>query len=85
MVTPQAQIKLNLPLPLKEYLESKASQYGLPLASYLKHLIVKDMENAEYPVYELSDDAKRAHKKALKERHKAIKVEGDIGTFLDNL
>ena len=85
MNMPQAQIKLNLPLPLKKHLESKANLYGLPLASYLKHLIVKDMESVNYPVYELSEETKRSYKKALKERHKAIEVKGDIGEFLDNL
>ena len=39
MITHQAQIKLNLPLALKDFLDSKAQRFGMPLAAYIKHLI----------------------------------------------
>lgn len=74
MNTPQAQIKINLPLALKEFLESKASKYGMPVAGYVKHLILKDVQDLHYPTFEASDKTIRAYKKALKERGKAIKV-----------
>lgn len=47
MITQQTQIKLNLPLALKDFLESKASKFGMPLAGYIKHLILQDV--AELP------------------------------------
>ena len=85
MNTPQAQIKLNLPLPLKEFAESKAKKFGMPLAGYLKHLILKDVEELEYPVFQASELTERAYKEAIKERKNAVKVVGNIDAFLDKI
>lgn len=85
MITEQTQIKINLPLALKEFVESKANRYGLPIAAYLKYLILKDMEGMEYPTFELSERSEKAYKEAMKNRSKAIRVKGDIKAFLDNL
>ncbi len=76
MNTPQAQIKVNLPLTMKEYLESKASKFGLPLAGYIKHLILKDIEDMDYPTYTASDATEKSYKKAIEEYEsgKTIKV-----------
>lgn len=84
MITQQTQIKLNLPVSLKEYLESKASKFGTPLAVYIRHLILKDIEDMDYPVYEASDKTIKAYKKALKEEGKAIEVK-DVDKFFENL
>lgn len=84
MITQQTQIKINLPLVLKEFLESKASKFGMPLAGYIKHLMLKDVEDMEYPVFEASDKTIRAYKKALKESDKAIEVT-DVDEFFKNL
>lgn len=74
MLTQQAQIKLNLPLALKDFLESKANKFGMPLAGYIKHLMLKDVENMDYPMFELSVRSERALKRALKEKDKAITI-----------
>lgn len=84
MITQQTQIKLNLPLSLKEYLESKAGKFGMPLAAYIRHLILKDIEDMGYPTYVASDKTIRAYKKALKEKDKAVEVK-DIDKFFENL
>ena len=84
MITQQAQIKLNLPLALKEYLESKASRFGMPLAGYIKHLILKDVESMDYPVFEASDRTIKKAKEAIKNRDKSILVE-DVDKFFNNL
>ena len=84
MYTQQAQIKVNLPFLLKEYLDSKASRFGLPTATYLKHLILKDVENVEYPVYEASDRTIKKAKEAIKNKDKAILVR-DVDEFFANL
>ena len=68
MVTQQTQIKITLPLALKEFLESKASRLGLPIASYVRHLIVKDIEDLDYPTFEASDNTVKVYQKALKEK-----------------
>ena len=87
MVTQQAQIKINLPLALKDFLESKASKFGLPLASYVRHLIVRDVENMEYPEFEASDATIKAYKRALKNKDKAITFNNieELDKYLKNL
>ncbi len=87
MVTQQAQIKLNLPLPLKDFLESRASRFGLPLASYVRHLIIRDLENMEYPEFEASDSTVKAYKKAMKEKDKAVTIHNtkELHEFFKNL
>ena len=75
MNTQQAQIKLNLPLPLKDYLESKAGKFGMPLAGYIKHLILKDVEQMDFPTFEASDKTIQAYKKALQEKVEAKSID----------
>lgn len=86
MHTIQAQIKINLPLTMKDYLESKASKFGVPIAGYIRHLILKDIENMDYPTYQASVQTEKAYEKAMEEdaKGKTIKVK-DIDTFLDEL
>lgn len=87
MVTPQAQIKITLPLALKEFLESKAQRLGLPIASYVKHLVIKDVEDMEYPVFEASDSTIKAYKKAMREKDKAVSFKNvaELDKYLRNL
>ncbi len=84
MITQQAQIKLNLPLVLKDYLESKARKFDMPLAGYIKHLILNDVSDLDFPTFQMSDKSEKKLKKALKERNKAIKVT-NISKFFNNL
>ena len=85
MLTKQTQIKLNIPLQLKDYLESRAARFGMPIAGYVRHLIVKDVEEMDYPTYRASEEVEKAYGKAMKEKDKSILVKGDIGDFLDSL
>ena len=87
MVTQQAQIKITLPLALKEFLESKASKFDLPISSYVRHLIIKDVEEMDYPVFEASDSTIKAYKKAMKEKDKAVRFNSveELDKYLKNL
>lgn len=86
MVTEQTQVKVNIPHPLKEYLESRASKFGMPLAGYIRHLILKDVSEMDYPVYQASDYTEKAYEKAKEEEKsgKLVKVE-DLEKFLNDL
>lgn len=84
MITQQSQIKVNLPVQLKEYLESKANRFGMPLAGYIKHLILEDVADMDYPEYEASARTIKRAKKALKEKNKSIAIK-DINKFFKNL
>ncbi|HSW48273.1 MAG TPA: hypothetical protein VLG67_04290 [Candidatus Saccharimonadales bacterium] len=86
MNTAQAQIKVNLPLTMKDYLESKANKFGMPVAGYIKHLILKDIEDMDYPIYQASTETEKAYEKAMKEdaTGKTVKVK-DFDSFFDEL
>lgn len=86
MITPQTQIKLNLSVSLKEFLESKAKRYGMPMSDYLKHLILKDVEGEQYPTFEPSEATIKAYKQALKDLKAGRYVEvDDVDKFFKEL
>jgi predicted DNA-binding protein len=86
MNTIQTQIKVNLPVTMKDYLESKANKFGMPIAGYIKHLILKDIEDMDYPTYQASEATEQAYKKAMEE-HAAGNLTNvkDIDTFFEEL
>lgn len=89
MITPQTQIKLNLSVNLKDFLESKARRFGVPMSDYLKHLILKDIEGEDYPVFEASEATIRAAKQAMKDlktgKSVLINTQEDLKKFFNNL
>jgi len=82
MIIQQAQIKVNLPIQLKEYLQSQAGKFGMPLAGYIKYLILKDVAQADYPIFYASKKTEDAYEQARKEeaQGKLIKID-DINVF----
>ena len=66
------QLKINLPLELQELLQSKAAKFGVPLTQYVKHVLIKDVEDEKYPVFRASAETEEAAEQALKELDKAI-------------
>lgn len=63
------QIRVTLPVQLQGFLQAKASKYGLSLSAYIRNLIIDDVQDVEYPVFEMSDesiDALRDAKEAEK-------------------
>lgn len=87
MVTEQAQIKITLPLALKDFIESKAQKFGLPIAAYVKNLIVNDVKDMDYPVFEASDATIKAYKVAMKNKDKAVTIRNakELHEFFKNL
>lgn len=86
MKTQQAQIKINLPVQLKDFAESKANKFGLPLAGYLKHLIIKDVEDMDFPTYTASSSTEKDYLESIEEEKagKLIKVK-NIKNYFNNL
>ena len=86
MITQQTQIKLNLPVMLKQQLEQKAGRFGIPLAGYIKHLILKDIETVLHPTFEASQRTVRAYTAAKKQEKddKLVHV-NDVDAYLDTL
>lgn len=86
MSTQQAQIKISLPLPLKEFLESKAKKYGMPIAGYVRHLIMQDVKTLDYPTFQASEATERAYAKAKEEEKKGKLIAVDnVDTFFAKL
>jgi antitoxin component of RelBE/YafQ-DinJ toxin-antitoxin module len=68
----QIQLKISLSEQLNDLLESKASNLGVPVTQLVKHLILKEVENEQYPTFVASESVERNTKKALEEYEKAV-------------
>lgn len=77
------QLKINLPESLQSLLESKASKFGVPLTQYVKHVLMKDVENEEYPVFKASKETENAAEQALADLDNAVDAQ-DFFTKLRN-
>lgn len=70
--SPQIQLKISLSEQLNELLQSRAARFGLPITQFVKHLIIKEVENEQYPTFQASEWLEKKTEKALKEYGKAI-------------
>lgn len=84
MNTTQVQLKVSLSQQLSDLLLSKAMKLGLPVTQFVKHLIIKEVENEEYPTFEASERTIRRSKKAMKEIDKSVVV-NDVHKFFREL
>ncbi len=84
MRTQTTQIRVTLPVQLQGYLQTKASKFGLGLSAYVKNLIINDVKNVEYPIFEASEITEKSYKKAIEERDQAIEI-NNVDEFLNNL
>jgi hypothetical protein len=66
------QLKINLTTQLQELLASKAGKFGLPLTQYVKHVLMKDVQDLEYPVFKASEETEVAAREALQQLGKAV-------------
>lgn len=64
MQTQTTQVRVTLPVQLQGFLQAKASRYGLSLSSYIRNLIIDDVQDVAYPVFEMSDQSLQALKEA---------------------
>lgn len=86
MQSPTTQIRVTLPVQLQGYLQAKADKYGLSLSAYIRNLVIDDVQDVEYPVFEMSDQSLN-ELKAAKEAEQAGKLvkTNDINQFLNEL
>ena len=66
------QLKVNLTPELQDLLQSKASKFGVPLTQYVKHVLIKDVEDEDFPLYKASEETERAAQEALDGLDKAV-------------
>lgn len=80
------QLKVTLPVSLYDYLESRAQRFGLALATYVKHLVIKDVEDMDLPTYKMSAKTEAVALKALKDyRAGKLKKIESIDELLNSL
>lgn len=71
MQTTQVQLKLSLSEQLSDLLKGKAQRLGLPVTQLVKHMIIKEMENEQFPTFIASSRTEEKAKKALEELEKS--------------
>ena len=84
MNTGQIQIRISLTDQLYDFLLGKSSRLGVPVTQVVKHMIVKEAEQDEYPTFRASPRVEKAYKEAMANRDKAVKI-NDIDTYFNNL
>ncbi|MBU0576084.1 hypothetical protein KJ707_00545 [Patescibacteria group bacterium] len=86
MQTQTTQIRVTLPVQLRGYLQTKANKFGLGLSAYIKNLIINDVQDVDYPVFEMSDQAISDFEEAKKAEHAGSLVKIDnVSNFFKNL
>ena len=79
----QVQLKVSLSEQLNELLQSKAARFGVPVTQFVKHLIMKEVED-EIPTFAASNWLEDKTKKAMDDVDKAVEVK-DVHQFFKNL
>lgn len=86
MQTQTTQIRVTIPVQLQGYLQTKADKFGLGLSAYIKNLIINDVKDVEYPIYQMSDQAISDLKEAKKDEDSGNLIKADdIRNFLKSL
>lgn len=80
----QVQLKISLSEQLNDLLQSKAARFGVPVTQFVKHLIIKEVEDEQYPTFQASDRLEKITEQALKDYDKAIEID-DLKEFFKNL
>ena len=81
--TPSVQVKLTLPAQLQEFAQSKANKFGMTLSSYIKHLVLNDVKDMDFPMFAMSKKTEKIALQALEEHRqgKTTKI-ANIDDFL---
>jgi len=83
MITHQTQIKINVSEVFKDHIKNRADILGMTLASYIKYLMTKAIEE-DIPEFKASVAIEKKASKALANYEKSIEAT-DIKQFFNNL
>lgn len=61
------QVKVTLPLQLQQFIQSKASKFGMSVSSYLKHLALNDVADMDMPTFPMSQKMEEKGEQAIQE------------------
>jgi len=72
MSATQIQLKISLSEQLSELLASKAARVGVPVTQLVKHLIIKEVEDLEYPTFQMSQTTEKRTQEAMEHIDEAV-------------
>lgn len=75
MKTQTTQLRVTLPVQLQGYLQVKSNKFGLSLSAYVRNLIIDDVKDVGYPVFEASKSTELAYKKAKDDKDNAVELD----------
>lgn len=80
------QMKITLPTQIEALIKSKADQFGLSPATYIRHLVLEDAMSADYPTYQASPAVEEAYREAKKAEKNGRLIETtDLEAYLESL
>ena len=86
MQTQTTQIRVTLPVQLQGYLQTKANKYGLSLSAYIRNLVINDVQDVDYPVFEMSDQSISDLKESIEaEKAGELVQTDDVNKLLQDL
>lgn len=83
-ITSQVQLKISLSEQLNDLLQSKAARIGVPITQFVKHLIIREVEDEVFPTFEASEWLEKKTQRAMSNIKKGTEVK-DIHQFFKNL
>ena len=83
LISPSVQVKITLPAQLQQFVQRKADIYGLTVSTYIKHLVIDDVKDADMPIFPMSEKTERVALQALKDHQQGKTHEiADVDEFL---
>ena len=72
--TSQIQLKISLSEQLNDCLESKAARLGVPVTQFVKHLILKEVENERKKILLVAESLDKEHEIILRKDKDQIRT-----------
>lgn len=80
----QVQIRVSVSQQLSDLLKSKAQRLGVPLTQLVKHLLITEVKDEEYPTFKMSARTEKKALEAMGQLDKAVEVD-DVAEFFKHL
>jgi len=82
--TGQIQIRVSISQQLGDLLKTKAERLGVPITQLVKHLIIDEVKDEQYPVFNASSVTEKAAMEAMDHITEAIEID-NVNDFFKNL
>ncbi|HUD09397.1 MAG TPA: hypothetical protein VMR77_01155 [Patescibacteria group bacterium] len=80
----QIQIRVSISQQLGDLLKSKAERLGVPITQLVKHLIIDEVKDEQYPVFKASAVTEKAAMEAMDHIDEAVDID-NVNEFFKNL